>query len=434
MKSLEAVFGPNSALVEELYKQYQEDPDSVPKHWKSYFSEMDETPVEETKKQDTNGTPPAAEQTTAETKNKESKKETAPAKQTFVPDSSELQRLKGVASKIVDNMDESVYVPTATSLRVLPVKMMTEDRALINSHLLKKGEPKASFTHMIAWAVIQGLKEFPNINSYYLNKEDNHYRVIPEGVNLGIAIDLENKDGSRNLVVPNIKSVDKLNFKEFLHAFAGLIDKARKGKLELSDYQETTISITNPGTIGTVSSVPRLMKGQGAIIATGAINYPAEYQSMAQDVLNQLGISKVMTVTCTYDHRIIQGAESGMFLQKIHALLNGEENFYDQIFKDLEIPYEPFPYGEDKYEGLLSGRGNSLEQDRRAIAVWRLMTMYRLRGHVLANLDPLGTEPGLSPELDLEYYRLSLWDLDREFYCDNLGAKKQPSYAISFCS
>jgi len=424
LKSLEAVFGPNSALVEELYKQYQEDPDSVPKHWKSYFSEMDETPVEETKKQDTNGTPSSTEQTTAETKDKESKKETAPAKQTFVTDSSELQRLKGVASKIVDNMDESVYVPTATSLRVLPVKMMTEDRALINSHLLKKGEPKASFTHLIAWAVIQGLREFPNINSYYLNKEDNHYRVIPEGVNLGIAIDLENKDGSRNLVVPNIKSVDKLNFKEFLHAFAGLIDKARKGKLELSDYQETTISITNPGTIGTVSSVPRLMKGQGAIIATGAINYPAEYQSMAQDVLNQLGISKVMTVTCTYDHRIIQGAESGMFLQKIHALLNGEENFYDQIFKDLEIPYEPFPYGEDKYEGLLSGRGNSLEQDRRAIAVWRLMTMYRLRGHVLANLDPLGTEPGLSPELDLEYYRLSLWDLDREFYCDNLAGKK----------
>src|SRR5690625_3332707 len=192
-----------------------------------------------------------------------------------------------------------------------------------------------------------------------------------------------------------------MNFREFLYAFAELISKARNGKLEVSDFQETTISITNPGTIGTVSSTPRLMKGQGAIIATGAINYPAEFQSMAQDVLNQLGVSKVMTMTCTYDHRIIQGAESGMFLQKVDALLNGEDGFYENIFADLEIPYEPFPYGEDKYEGQLSGRANSLEQDRRAIAVWRLINMYRMRGHVLANLDPLGSGPVRSPELDL---------------------------------
>jgi multifunctional 2-oxoglutarate metabolism enzyme len=422
LKSLEAVFGPNSALVEELYKQYQENPDSVPQHWRKYFDEVDGKEVAKPSPEE-NGAPAVKEKPKPEApvqKEKEKKPKEAPS----IPEGFEAKKVKGVAAKIVDNMDESIYVPTATSLRVLPVKMMTEDRAIINSHLLKSGEPKASFTHLIAWAIIQALKEYPNINSYYTNQNGDHYRVVPDGVNLGIAVDLESRDGSRNLVVPNIKGVDKMNFKEFLHAYAKLIDKARNGKLELSDFQNTTISITNPGTIGTISSVPRLMKGQGSIIATGAINYPAEFQSMAQDVLNQLGVSKVMTMTCTYDHRIIQGAESGMFLQKVTALLNGEDEFYQNIFSDLDIPYEPFPYGTDKYEGLLSGRGNTLEQDRRAIAVWRLINMYRMRGHMIADLDPLGAEPVRSPELDLEYYGLTLWDLDREFYCDGLGGQE----------
>ena len=416
MKSLEAAFGPNSALVEELYNQYLEDPDLVPDHWRSYFDEI-------------NGDAPAetAPKKKPVQKQKEQPKSPPPQKakkgkeKVSVPESAELQKIKGVAAKIVDNMDDSVEVPTATSLRVLPMKMLTEDRAIVNRHLLQNSEPKASFTHFIAWAVIQALKEFPSINSYYTNDDGDHYRVVPGQVNLGIAIDLEGKDGKRNLVVPNIKGVDKMNFKEFLYAYAELIDKARNGKLELKDFQETTISVTNPGTIGTISSVPRLMKGQGAIIATGAINYPAEFQSMAQDVLNQLGVSKVMTITCTYDHRIIQGAESGSFLQKVHSLLNGEEHFYDSIFKDLNIPYEPLPFGDDKYQGQLSGGANTLEHDKRAIAVWRLINMYRMRGHVLADLDPLKSAPGHSPELDLEYYGLTLWDLDREFYCEGLG-------------
>lgn len=424
MKSLEAVFGPNSALVEELFDQYQENPNSVPKHWKKYFDQIDGNEVG-MPEPEVNGSPAvtAPEKEKVVAPKQEVKKEKKSVPDVSIPDKAELEKIKGVASKIVENMDESISVPTATSLRVMPVKMLTEDRAIVNTHLLERGEPKASFTHFIAWAVIQALKEYPNINSYYANQDGSHFKVKPGQVNLGIAVDLAGKDGSRNLVVPNIKGVDKMNFKEFLYAYADLIEKARDGKLEISDFQETTISITNPGTIGTVSSVPRLMKGQGAIIATGAINYPAEYQSMAQDVLNQLGVSKVMTITCTYDHRIIQGAESGMFLQKVHQLLNGEETFYDTIFEDLQIPYEPLPYGEDKFEGQLSGKANTLEQDQRAIAVWRLINMYRMRGHVLADLDPLGSGPGHSPELDLEYYGLTLWDLDREFFCDGLGGK-----------
>ena len=419
MKSLESVFGPNSALVEELYKQYQDNPETVPSHWKNYFDELEGVEAK-LPEPDENGSPVAKEKPAPPKK----EKEVPEAEEPKIPETADLQKIKGVSAKIVDNMDDSVYVPTATSLRVLPVKMMAEDRAIINTHLLKNGHPKASFTHLIAWAVIKAMEEFPTLNSYYAKKDGSHHRVVPENINLGIAIDLEGRDGSRNLVVPNIKGVNEMNFKEFLYAYSELIEKARNGNLELTDYQETTISITNPGTIGTVSSVPRLMKGQGAIIATGSINYPAEFQSMAQDVLNQLGVSKVMTMTCTYDHRIIQGAESGMFLKKVHDLLNGQEEFYHQIFTDLEIPYEPFPYGDDKYAGQLSGRANTLEQDRRAIAVWRLINMYRMRGHVLANLDPLATEPKQGPELDIEYYGLTLWDLDREFFCDGLGGKK----------
>lgn len=438
MKSLESVFGPNSALVEELYNQYQENPELVPDHWKRYFDELEGKSVEdETPAKEINGQKidePVAkkpEEVDKKEKKKKEDKEEAEAKEAeetkekkkepSAPEEAELEKIKGISAKIAENMDESLKVPTATSLRVLPVKMLTEDRTIINRHLLPRGEPKSTFTHYIGWAVVCALNDFPNLNSSYTVKDDAPHRIRPGQVNLGIAIDLQNKDGSRNLVVPNIKGVDKMNFKEFLYAFSELIDKARSGNLELGDFQNTTISITNPGIIGTVSSVPRLMKGQGAIIATGAIGYPAEFQSMSQEVLNQLGISKVMTMTCTYDHRIIQGAESGSFLQKVQRLLNGEEDFYDSIFSDLDIPYEPLPFGQDKYEGQLSGKGNTLEQDRRAVAVWRLINMYRMRGHVLADLDPLGTEPGHSPELDLDYYGLSLWDLDREFYCGGLG-------------
>ena len=425
MKSLEAAFGPNSALVEELYEQYQKSPNSVPIHWKRYFDELNG--VEENSKE--------ADQNSATTKiTSTTPAKTVPPKEVTefskpVP-AGKLQKMKGVTTKIVENMDASLVVPTATSLRVLPVKMMIEDRTIINRHLIKRNEPKASFTHFICWAVIQAIKQYPTINHTYHKDGKVHYRVVPEQINLGVAVDLPNKDGSRNLVVPNIKDVDKMNFKEFLYSFAELVNKARSGNLQIEDYQGTTISVTNPGTLGTVSSVPRLMPGQGAIIATGAINYPAEFQNMSKDVLNQLGISKVMSMTCTYDHRIIQGAESGAFLNEVNHLLSGQSDFYDSIFSDLEIPYDPIPYGEDFYSGPFNGGANTLEEDRRTIGVWRLINMYRMRGHVLADLDPLEKEPGYNPELDLAYYGLSVWDLDREFYCGGLVSKRQATLRV----
>ncbi|MDZ7771795.1 MAG: multifunctional oxoglutarate decarboxylase/oxoglutarate dehydrogenase thiamine pyrophosphate-binding subunit/dihydrolipoyllysine-residue succinyltransferase subunit [Balneolaceae bacterium] len=444
MKSLEAVFGPNSALVEELYNQYREDPSSVPGHWQRYFDEIEgDSSARELAEAARNGDDDkaaAADRTAA------APQAPAPAKPAPSPDAvrtqrdgseedlpsgATLEKIKGIGSKIAENMDESLEMPTATSVRVLPMKMLIEDRDIINSHLLQRGEPKASFTHFIAWAIVQALEEFPNMNNSFLWKDGTPYRAVPKQVNLGLAIDVQNKDGSRNLLVPNIKGVDTMNFREFLHAYADLVEKARSGNLQLEDFQGTTLTLTNPGMIGTVQSVPRLMKNQGTIIATGAIDYPAEYQSMSQEVLNKLGISKVMTVTSTYDHRVIQGAESGSFLKKIHSLLNGEENFYDQIFSDLEIPYDPLPYGEDTYVGQLDGGSASLEQNKRAIAVMRLINMYRTRGHVLADLDPLSDEPGHNPELELEYYGLTLWDMDREFYCGGLGGyEKAPLRTI----
>ena len=434
MKSLEAAFGPNSALVEELYDQYREDPASVPNHWKRYFDEVEKDDSSEELAEQAALTDNGDQETqSAETKD-QPKKEAQSAEEEEAEEEEpeqakqegkKLQKIKGVSAKIADNMEQSLEVPTATSVRVLPMKMLIEDRDIINRYLKQKGEPKASFTHFIAWAIIKGLEEFPNMNNSFARNEDGPQKVVPDQVNLGLAIDVQNKDGSRNLLVPNIKGVDKMNFKEFLHAYAKLVDKARNRNLAIADFENTTITLTNPGMIGTVSSVPRLMKEQGAIIATGAIDYPAEYRSMAQPLLNKLAISKVMSITSTYDHRVIQGAESGSFLKHINALLNGESDFYDNIFKDLEIPYEPVPYGEDTYTGQLLGDSGSLEQTKRAIAVMRLINMYRTRGHVLADLDPLSDEPNHSPELDYEYYGLSLWDMDREFYCGGLGGHEK---------
>ncbi len=449
MKNLEAHFGPNAALVEELYDQYLENPEAVPEYWRSYFEKMgngksesgpdatestpDDRPSVKTKQKadkstDTTG-PKSRKETSRTEKEADRTKKSRESEREKAEESLDLQYdykpLKGVSSKISDNMEDSLEIPTATSLRTIPVKMLMEDRRVINMYLEKRLQPKATLTHFIAWAIIKALRDYPQINHHFDKKNGKAVRVIPGTVNLGIAIDLANKDGSRNLVVPNIKGVDKMNFREFLEAFHGLIDRARKNELEVEDFQGTTISITNPGTIGTVSSMPRLMKGQGAIIATGAMNYPAEFQSMSQDLLSHLGISRVMNVTCTYDHRIIQGAESGSFLARVQELLAGPTDFFESIFEELNIPYEPIPFGTDQYVGALDGRSDNFASDKKSVAVSRLIDRYRRHGHVMAELNPLRFGTGYNPELDFHYHDLTMWDLDRKFYPGKLGGSNE---------
>ena len=220
---------------------------------------------------------------------------------------------------------------------------------------------KTSYTHLIAWAMLRALEQYPRLNDGLCGCGRNANSIARDDVNLGIAIDLAKKDGTRTLLVPNIKGANKLRFSEFLNAYDDVVKRAREGKLQVADFQGTTISLTNPGTIGTVASTPRLMAGQSAIIATGAIEYPAEYQAMAPEALSQLGISKAITISSTYDHRIIQGAESGAFLARIHELILGQHKFYDDIFADLGIPYAPFRWNLDRNPFFLSG-DRKLEQ------------------------------------------------------------------------
>src|SRR5205807_6718057 len=329
--------------------------------------------------------------------------------------------IRGPALKIVENMEASLAVPTATSQRRIPVKLLDENRRIVNRYLSDHDGRKVSYTHLIGWAIVRALAEFPQLNDGFDLIDGNPSRVRRKAVNLGIAIDLEKKDGTRSLLVPNIKHAGALNFFGFLDAYDDVVKRARAGKLQIADFQGTTISLTNPGTIGTVASTPRLMAGQSVIVATGAIEYPAEYQAMAPEILPRLGISKAINISSTYDHRIIQGAESGAFLARIHELLLGKHKFYEEIFSDLGIPHAPLRWNVDR-NPFFMGADQMHEQSIRQARVMELINAYRVRGHLIADIDPLHAMPLLyHAELDIETYNLTIWDLDRLFVTGGLA-------------
>ncbi|HSU24937.1 MAG TPA: multifunctional oxoglutarate decarboxylase/oxoglutarate dehydrogenase thiamine pyrophosphate-binding subunit/dihydrolipoyllysine-residue succinyltransferase subunit, partial [Pyrinomonadaceae bacterium] len=331
--------------------------------------------------------------------------------------------ITGPAKIIVDNMEQSLTVPTATSSRNIPVKLLEENRRIINEHQQSHGRGKVSFTHLIGWAIIKAVKAYPHMNVGFGEIDGKPSRLEHQNVNLGLAIDIEKKDGSRTLLVPNIKGADKMSFAQFFNEYNDRVKRSRDGKLEIADFQGTTVSLTNPGTIGTVASNPRLMAGQSVIVATGAIEYPAEYQAMTPAALSQLGISKTLTITSTYDHRVIQGAESGLFLAKIHGLLIGKDDFYDEIFRDLEINYLPLRWAPDYNPSLLGGDRFSELAEKQA-NVLQLINAYRTRGHLLADIDPLNMTSHFAEDLELEFYGLTIWDLDREFITGGLHGEK----------
>ena len=330
--------------------------------------------------------------------------------------------LRGAPGRTAANMDASLSMPTATSVRDIPMKLVIDQRELINSHLARTTGGKVSFTHLIGWAMVQALKAIPEMNNSYEVIDGKPNLVAPGGINLGLAVDFKKPDGTRQLLVPNIKGCENLDFAGFWGAYEALIVKTRNGKLEVSDFAGSTASLTNPGGIGTNHSVPRLMPGQGVILGVGSIDYPPEFQGASSSRINRLGVSKVTTLTSTYDHRVIQGAQSGEFLKYIHELLIGKHRFYDEVFDSLRIPYAPLRWSSDTNEDA----DNAIPRDAR---VFSLINAYRNLGHYLADIDPLEYRQRSHPELELEAHGLTLWDLDREFPVGNFGgdgAKRRP--------
>ncbi len=457
-------FGQNQWLVDEMYQRFKEDPSSVDASWHEFLTDYTPESASDANGQSeaaaappasvksaTSAPPPAAKppapkppapaadakpkapaaQAPAKAPAASSTREpqTTPAPSSNVATASgsktpasngqtaENKILRGPAAAIVKNMSASLSIPTATSVRAIPAKLMIDNRLVINNHLARTRGGKISFTHLLGYAIVQAVKALPNMNRHFAEIDGKPNAVTPVHTNLGLAIDLPGKDGSRTLVVAAIKNCETMNFAQFHAAYEDVVRRARDGKLTGEDFQGVTVSLTNPGTIGTVHSVPRLMPGQGAIIGAGAMEYPAEFQGASDESIAEIGVGKLMTLTSTYDHRIIQGAESGDFLRTIHNLLISDELF-DEIFHAMGIPYEPIRWRKDIRERGVDKNTRVLE----------MIAAYRNRGHLMADSDPLRLVKDKfrsHPDLDVTTHGLSLWDLDREFNVSGFQGKER---------
>jgi multifunctional 2-oxoglutarate metabolism enzyme len=412
-----SAFGANSWLVEEMYEQFRSDPESVSETWREFFSDYKPAipPAPATPAPPTSSGSPAAvaNGTTAQP---------APAtsQAAAAAGAAELgDPIRGAGAAIAANMERSLSVPTATSFRNIPAKLLEVNRKVINGYRNRSGQGKVSFTHLIGFAVVRAIADaVPNMSNAFASGTDGKPRIIHNpSINMGLAVDVDKGDGTRTLVVPVLRNADTLDFSGFLAAYEDLIRKVRSNKLAVSDFQGATITLTNPGTIGTVQSVPRLMPGQGTIVGVGTIDYPAEFQGADERALGSFGVSKVVTLTSTYDHRIIQGAESGMFLKRVHELLLGEHGFYESVFKSLGVPYEAVKWRVDH-----SPIDSEEAMLHKQMQIATLIRVHRVRGHLIADLDPLRwKEPKLPDELDPATYGLTIWDLDREFLTGGVG-------------
>ncbi|MFD8849090.1 multifunctional oxoglutarate decarboxylase/oxoglutarate dehydrogenase thiamine pyrophosphate-binding subunit/dihydrolipoyllysine-residue succinyltransferase subunit [Streptomyces sp. NPDC059604] len=447
-----AAFGPNEWLVDEIYQQYLQDPNSVDRAWWDFFADY-KPGASGTADKPVPGAPaPAAPVTPAAPAQPAPAQAPAPAAKTPAPaapapaqaaapakaapapaakaaapaakaapateaaEGPEYVTLRGPSAAVAKNMNASLELPTATSVRAVPVKLLFDNRIVINNHLKRARGGKISFTHLIGYAMVQAIKAMPAMNHSFAMKDGKPTLVKPEHVNFGLAIDLVKPNGDRQLVVAGIKKAETLNFFEFWQAYEDIVRRARNGKLTMDDFSGVTVSLTNPGGLGTVHSVPRLMPGQSVIMGVGSMDYPAEFQGTSQDTLNKLGISKVMTLTSTYDHRVIQGAASGEFLRIVSQLLLGENEFYDEIFKSLRIPYEPVRWLTD----IDASHDNDVTK---AARVFELIHSYRVRGHVMADTDPLEYRQRKHPDLDITEHGLTLWDLERDFAVGGFAGK-----------
>jgi multifunctional 2-oxoglutarate metabolism enzyme len=400
-----------------MYRKFRDDPSSVDPSWHDFLVDYSPEPTgngHQTSASDTQTTaqpaetaeqPTAAGQTKAEAIQEAKPVAKTPAVTLAADD--EAQVLRGAAATAVKNMSASLDVPTATSVRAVPAKLMIDNRTVINNHLKRTRGGKISFTHVLGYAIVEAVKKFPNMNRHFAEVDAKPNVITPAHTNLGLAIDLQGKDGHRQLVVAGIKNAETMRFGQFITAYEDIVRRARDGKLTAEDFSGVTISLTNPGTIGTVHSVPRLMRGQGAIIGVGAMEYPAEFQGASEQRIAELGVGKLVTLTSTYDHRIIQGAESGDFLRTVHELLLSD-GFWDEIFHELGIPYEPVRWRTDNPDPIVDKNARVIE----------VIAAYRNRGHLMADIDPLRLDKSrfrMHPDLDVATHGLTLWDLDRVF-------------------
>ena len=425
-------FGANSWLVEEMYEQFRRDPGSVSDAWREFFSDyksMGSAPAPAVNGNGASTAAPAPAPAAAPPSATNGHVAPAPAaapKPVAAPvpqADAVVEPIRGVGSAIAANMERSLAVPTATSFRNVPARLLEVNRKSINDYRARHGMSKVSFTHLIAWAIVRSIADAVPVmkNGYTVDEAGKPQLVRNPHVNVGLAVDVDKGDGTRSLVVPVLRGADTLDFAQFLVAYDDIIRKVKANKLGIDDFQGANVSITNPGTIGTVQSVPRLMPGQGVIVGVGNIDYPAEFQGADESNLNTLGVSKVVTITSTYDHRIIQGAESGLFLKRVHELLLGEHGFYDDAFRSLEIPYQAVQWAADTAP---MNREESMMEKQMQVSM--LVRVHRVRGHLIADIDPLRwKEPRLPRELDPATYGLTIWDLEREFLTGGVAGSKK---------
>ncbi len=414
--------GPNAWLVEEMHEQYLSDPNSVSDNWQEFFADYQggsgtaaaptPAPPGRAAAPPNSGAPatPAASPPPTPAASPKSVPATSTSED---PQPTPGDPIRGVGARIVTNMEASLEVPTATSFREVPAKLLEVNRNIINGYLARTRGGKVSFTHIIGYALVRAIADhMPALNSSFVEGPDGEPRIVrSDHVGLGIAIDMEKRDGSRSLLVPCITNADTHDFAGFMGVYDELIRKAKTNKLTVEDFAGVTVTLTNPGTIGTERSVPRLMPGQGAIFGVGSLTYPTTFAGADPRTIAELGLSKVITISSTYDHRIIQGAESGMMLKKVHELLMGGDDFYQGIFRSIGVPYESVLWRQDS-----NPTDHEAAQVVKQMQVSTLINMHRVRGHLIADLDPLSAKPPeMHPELDPATYGLTIWDLDREF-------------------
>ncbi|NNN22111.1 MAG: multifunctional oxoglutarate decarboxylase/oxoglutarate dehydrogenase thiamine pyrophosphate-binding subunit/dihydrolipoyllysine-residue succinyltransferase subunit, partial [Acidimicrobiales bacterium] len=395
-------FGPNAWLIDEMFDKFRSDPASVSSSWQEFFKDYRHIPGSPTRVKDL--VENASVQRVVEARPLDSVAVSKPSVEGAVP-------LRGAAGKIVENMAHSLDIPTATSVRDIPAKLLILNRALLNERLTRKSGPKVSFTHIIAFAFMRALNQTSAMKNVFVKDCDGKGTpgvLKDSSVGLGVAVDTKKADGSRTLLVPSIKGANNLSFSDFVAVFEDILRRVKTNKLTVDDFADTTVSITNPGTIGTSHSIPRLMPGQGVILGVGAMANPTSLKGASELSLVDMAVSPVITLTSTYDHRVIQGAESGEMLAVIEALLMGGYEFYEEIFESMDISLKPHKWSNDVSLPLENA------QATRQIRMNSYLRNIRHLGHLYADLDPLGLSPTKEvSELDLEGNGLSIWDLDR---------------------